>query len=274
MTERTMNLGRCLAIDTSTSAMTVAILENGIILGEVSSYAERNHSIGLLPHIQDLLARLQMKPKDLQSVAVGQGPGSYTGVRIAVSVAKTFAWSLGLDLIGVSSLEAMALGGAVKEQHDSGNGLTWVVPLMDGRRKQAFTAVYAYEGAAPATVAEVPEAKWKEILSDGIRVIGPWTAQLLSLAASVPQEQEPQEILFVGETEGFTAELEQFAKEWQGVVNVVPYGIEAQYIGWLAYPKLAKGEKEVVHTFVPNYTRLPEAEANLLAGLQTKKGEI
>ena len=66
------------------------------MLGEVSSYAERNHSIGLLPHIQDLLARLQLKPKDLQSVAVGQGPGSYTGVRIAVSVAKTFAWSLSL----------------------------------------------------------------------------------------------------------------------------------------------------------------------------------
>lgn len=273
MTERTMNLGRCLAIDTSTSAMTVAILENGNMLGEVSSYAERNHSIGLLPHIQDLLARLHLKPKDLQSVAVGQGPGSYTGVRIAVSVAKTFAWSLSLDLIGVSSLEAMALGGAMKEQRETGNGPTWVVPLMDGRRKQAFTAVYAYEGASPMTASGELEASWQEVLPDGIRVIGSWTEQIVKLAASSSQEQRPQEFLFVGETEGFKDELEQFARDWDGVVRVLSYGIEAEYIGRLAYPRLAKGEKADVHTFVPNYTRLPEAEANLLAGIKTKKGD-
>ncbi|SDN36179.1 tRNA threonylcarbamoyladenosine biosynthesis protein TsaB [Paenibacillus sp. yr247] len=275
MTERTIHVGRCLAIDTSSSAMTVAILDNGKMLGEVSSYAERNHSIGLLPHIQDLLANLNLKPKDLQSVAVGQGPGSYTGVRIAVSVGKTFAWSLGLDLIGVSSLEAMALGGAMKEQqHESGNGLTWVVPLLDGRRKQAFTAVYAYEGTSPMTAAGELATNWHEVLPDGIRVIGPWTAQLLALAAAAAQqEQAPIEILFVGETEGFTAELEQFAQDWQGIVRQLPYGIEAEYIGRLAYPRLAKGEKADVHTFVPNYTRLPEAEANLLAGVKTKKGE-
>jgi tRNA threonylcarbamoyladenosine biosynthesis protein TsaB len=261
-----------LAIDTSSSAMTVAILDNGKMLGEVSSFAERNHSIGLLPHIQDLLAKLNLKPKDLRSVAVGQGPGSYTGVRIAVSVAKTFAWSLGLDLIGVSSLEAMALGGAVK-QRESGSGLTWVVPLMDGRRKQAFTAVYAYEGASPITAEGELATDWHEVLPDGIRVIGPWTAQLLALATAAEPEQAPKEILFVGETEGFTAELDQFAQEWRGIVGQFPYGIEAQYIGQLAYPRLAKGENADVHTFVPNYTRLPEAEANLLAGVQAKRGD-
>ena len=117
MTERINNTGCCLAIDTSTSAMTVAILENGHLLGEISSHAERNHSLGLLPHIQDLLSRLGMKPRDLGSVAAGQGPGSYTGVRIAVSVAKTFAWSLGLDLIGMSSLEAMAIGGSIQNDY-------------------------------------------------------------------------------------------------------------------------------------------------------------
>ncbi|MDR6552179.1 tRNA (adenosine(37)-N6)-threonylcarbamoyltransferase complex dimerization subunit type 1 TsaB [Paenibacillus qinlingensis] len=268
MTEQITNTGRCLAIDTSTSAMTVAVLENGRLLGEVSSHAERNHSIGLIPHIQDLLSSLGMKPRDLRSVVAGQGPGSYTGVRIAVSVAKTFAWSIGLDLIGVSSLEAMAIGGSVQNDY-KGTGLTWVVPLMDGRRKQAFTAVYAFEGATPVTEARVPDATWREVLPDGIRVIGAWTDQILTQAAAAA----PSHILFVGETEGFVAELEQFAKDFGGSVSVVPYGIEAAYIGILAYPRLASGEKADVHTFVPNYTRLPEAEANLLAGLQTKKGE-
>ncbi|BFT75400.1 tRNA (adenosine(37)-N6)-threonylcarbamoyltransferase complex dimerization subunit type 1 TsaB [Paenibacillus sp. P36] len=272
MTDRTNYSGRCLAIDTSSSAMTVAILENGKMLGEVSSHAERNHSIGLLPHIQDLLASLQLKPKDLQSVAVGQGPGSYTGVRIAVSVGKTFAWSLGLDLIGVSSLEAMALGGAMKQEDKSNKELTWVVPLLDGRRKQAFTAVYAYSGVSPMSDQVALTADWHEVLPDGIRVIGPWLAQLLEQAASAEPEQAPHKILFVGETEGFSEELAQFAQDWKGSFEQLSYGIEAQYIGALAYPRLAKGEKADVHTFVPNYTRLPEAEANLLAGIQVKKG--
>ncbi|OPH53136.1 tRNA N6-adenosine(37)-N6-threonylcarbamoyltransferase complex dimerization subunit TsaB [Paenibacillus ferrarius] len=283
MTERTQSIGRCLAIDTSSSAMTVAILDNGKLLGEVSSYAERNHSIGLIPHIQELLAKLNLKPKDLQAIAVGQGPGSYTGVRIAVSVAKTFAWSLGLDLIGVSSLEAIALGGAVKardlseikapHEDKSGRGTTWVVPLLDGRRRQAFTAVYAFEDASPVTDEDALSTTWREVLPDGIRVIGPWTAQILSLIADAEEGKKPKEILFVGEVEGFTAELDQFAQEWQGLVNQRTYGIEAHYIGLLAYPRLLQGEKAEVHTFVPNYTRLPEAEANLLAGIVTKKGD-
>ncbi|MNG01473.1 hypothetical protein D3C84_844550 [compost metagenome] len=84
---------------------------------------------------------------------------------------------------------------------------------------------------------------------------------------------EPEHILFVGETTGFSAELEQFANNFAGTVGVVPYGIEAEYIGLLAAPRLANGEKADVHTFVPNYTRLPEAEANLLAAQPMKKGE-
>ncbi|TXK76037.1 tRNA (adenosine(37)-N6)-threonylcarbamoyltransferase complex dimerization subunit type 1 TsaB [Paenibacillus sp. N3.4] len=273
MTERIKPLGRCLAIDTATSAMTVAILDDGNMLGERSSHAERNHSIGLLPHIQELLTSLELKPKDLQSVAVGQGPGSYTGVRIAVSVAKTFAWSLGLDLIGVSSLEAMALGGAVRDRqtNEDAIGLTWVVPLMDGRRRQAFTAVYAYEGSSPLTAGGELAVHWHEVLPDGIRVITSWTEQLLALITAAGAGQAPKEVIFVGETEGFTAELTQFAQDGQVPVRMLPYSIEAEFIGRLAYPRLADGEKAEVHTFVPNYTRLPEAEANLLALAQ--KGE-
>ena len=78
----------------------------------------------------------------------------------------------------------MALGGAMKEKRATGNGLTWVVPLMDGRRKQAFTAVYAYEGASPMTANGELEAGWQEVLPDGIRVIGSWMEQIGKLAAS------------------------------------------------------------------------------------------
>jgi len=262
--------GHLLAIDTSTAALTVAVLNNGQLLGELSSHAERNHSIGLLPQIRKLLGDLGLKPKDLQAVAVGQGPGSYTGVRIGVSVAKTFAWSLGLDLIGVSSLEAMALGCSAKvagiAETSGSTAVRWFVPLMDARRSQAFTAVYE------SRVADA-ETSWRSVLPDGIRVMAPWTEQLLARAAEATQEA-PQEIIFLGETEGFTAQIEQFAGQWSGRVQALPYSLEAQYVGLLAYPKLAAGERAEVHTFVPNYAQLPEAEVNYQAKLKQQRGEL
>jgi tRNA threonylcarbamoyladenosine biosynthesis protein TsaB len=265
---------RLLAIDTSTSSMTVAVLDNGKMIGQLSSHAEKNHSIGLLPDIQKLLASLELKPKELNAVAIGQGPGSYTGVRIGVSVAKTFAWSLGLDLIGVSSLEAMALGGNIKdskENEGSGSTVKWVIPLMDARRTQAFTAVYEAAGT-----------EWRTVMPDGIRVMEPWTEQILSLAVEpklrqkvtgMPGTEAPDEIIFVGETEGFSDQIERFVKQWAGNVRILPYRIEGQYVGQLAYLRLMQGQKAEVHTFVPNYAQLPEAEVNYLAKQKQQKGE-
>ncbi|MEW9702099.1 tRNA (adenosine(37)-N6)-threonylcarbamoyltransferase complex dimerization subunit type 1 TsaB [Paenibacillus sp. SI8] len=274
MTDSTRNYKKILAIDTSTSSMTVAVLDDGKMIGELNSFAEKNHSIGLLPDIQKLLASLDLKPKDLNAVAVGQGPGSYTGVRIGVSVAKTLAWSLGLALIGVSSLEAMALGGNSKDTLESGGDISaarWIVPLMDARRTQAFTGAYEAKGDA-----------WRTVMPDGIRVMAPWTEQLLGLAKRVELRQEatgiteleePKEILFVGETEGFSDQIGRFQEEWNGKVRSLSYRIEGQYIGRLAYPRLLQGEQADVHNFVPNYAQLPEAEVNYLARQKQLKGE-
>lgn len=147
---------KLLAMDTATSSMTVAILEGGTLRKEINSHAERNHSLYLLPHVQEALGELGWSPKDLQGIAVGRGPGSYTGVRIGVTVAKTMAWALGLPVIGVSSLEAMAAGGyetwvkaAPDRQtgHAEGSSIVWLVPLMNARRGQVYTSLHE---AAPA----------------------------------------------------------------------------------------------------------------------------
>ncbi|NEW07047.1 tRNA (adenosine(37)-N6)-threonylcarbamoyltransferase complex dimerization subunit type 1 TsaB [Paenibacillus sp. SYP-B3998] len=281
MTESTLtHKTRLLAIDTSTSSMTVAILQDGELIGELSSHAEKNHSIGLLPDIRKLLNSLDLKPKDLSAVAIGQGPGSYTGVRIGVSVAKTLAWSLGLDLIGVSSLEAMALGGSLKDSEAQGSGsrVRWVIPLMDARRKQAFTAVYEASGVVNVN----SNLAWRTVLPDGIRVMEPWTEQLLALATSAELRQQltdipglgvPEEIIFVGETAGFADQIDRFTQQWTGIVRTLPYAIEGQFIGHLANERLKQGQKDVTHTFVPNYTQLPEAEVNYLAKQKQLKGE-
>jgi tRNA threonylcarbamoyladenosine biosynthesis protein TsaB len=276
--------GSLLAIDTSTSSLTVAVLEKGKALGELSTYADRNHSIGLLPNIEELMASLALKSRDLQAITVGKGPGSYTGVRIGVTAAKTFAWSLGLPLIAISSLEAMALGGKRYESRaetDTAPDVvqdrtTWYIPLMDARRQQAFTAIYESRGKWDSEEAADGHFDlnnhWRVFIPDTIRVMEPWLKQIANMADDAQLRRNvsgktewgaPARIVFVGETEGFASMLAKFDDEWIGDVFVVPHLLSAVDIGLLSYPKWAQGELQEVHTFVPNYAQLTEAEVKL-----------
>ena len=82
-----------LGIDTSTAAMTAALLTAEGTLASIRSDAERNHSIKLVPAVDELLNAHGWTEATLDGIAVGIGPGSYTGVRIAVTAAKTMAWA-------------------------------------------------------------------------------------------------------------------------------------------------------------------------------------
>ncbi|MCD1259558.1 tRNA (adenosine(37)-N6)-threonylcarbamoyltransferase complex dimerization subunit type 1 TsaB [Paenibacillus athensensis] len=329
--------GRFLALDTSTASLTIAVLEQGRVLGELNTVAERNHSIGLLPNIRQLLGELGLKPRDLEAVAVGQGPGSYTGVRIGVSTAKTFAWALGIPLLGVSSLEALAYGAALADRaaaraeaggsvaasaaqaaagagstgasaaegsaraaleaasagaaaegphggraesgsgsaagalavpHAGDSGTTWIVPLMDARRTQAFTAVFAAAGTGTTPPA------WRRVRADGIRLMGDWADELLAQLAApdaladAADAARPRRIVFAGETAGFAEPIARVAAQAGCAVVALPHALQASALGLFAWPRLAGGEREDVHGFVPNYAQLPEAEVKLLAKAQ------
>ena len=121
-----------LAMDTSNKALSLAILENEELLGQVTLNIKKNHSITLMPAIDFLMKSLDMKPMDLDRIVVAQGPGSYTGLRIAVATAKTLAHTLKIELVGVSSLLAL-----VPEQAE---GL--VIPVMDARRNNVYAGFY------------------------------------------------------------------------------------------------------------------------------------
>ena len=127
-----------LALDTSTAALTIAVGERGKLLGEASTQLSRNHSVKLMPLVESLLNNLDIRPEQLQGFVVGRGPGSYTGVRIAVTAAKALAYAMNLPLVGVSSLDGLARHGQMSD--------ALVVPLIDARRRQAYTAFYEIEG--------------------------------------------------------------------------------------------------------------------------------
>ena len=94
-----------LGIDTANQTLAIGVVEDKQILGQIQTNIKRNHSVTLMPAIDQLFADLQMSPQDIDRIAVSDGPGSYTGLRIGVTTAKTIAYTLDNDLIGVSSLK-------------------------------------------------------------------------------------------------------------------------------------------------------------------------
>ncbi|MFS9081699.1 tRNA (adenosine(37)-N6)-threonylcarbamoyltransferase complex dimerization subunit type 1 TsaB [Streptococcus mitis] len=133
---------KVLAFDTSSKALSLAILEDKQVLAETTINIKKNHSITLMPAIDFLMASVNWTPKDLDRIVVAEGPGSYTGLRIAVATAKTLAHTLNIELVGMSSLLAL-----VPYQQE---GL--FVPLMDARRNNVYAGFY--ENAKPV----MPEA--------------------------------------------------------------------------------------------------------------------
>ena len=162
------------AFDTSSKALTLAILEDETLLAQMTLNIKKNHSITLMPAIDFLMNSLDMKPKDLDRIVVAQGPGSYTGLRIAVATAKTLAHTLKIELVGVSSLLAL-----VPEQAE---GL--VIPIMDARRNNVYAGFYQ-SGQAVRPEAHLP------------------LAEVLEMAGAANQP-----VTFVGETAAFAEQIE------------------------------------------------------------------
>lgn len=165
---------KVLAFDTSSKALSLAILEDKQVLAETTINIKKNHSITLMPAIDFLMASLDWTPKDLDRIVVAEGPGSYTGLRIAVATAKTLAHTLNIELIGMSSLLSL-----IPRQQE---GL--LVPLMDARRNNVYAGFY--ENAKPV----MPEAH-------------------LSFAEVLEKVTDAEQVTFVGEVGPFVEQIQE-----------------------------------------------------------------
>ena len=126
-----------LAFETSAKAASVALLEGDKLLGESYQNTGLTHSQTLMQMAEDLLANCGKTVNDITAVAVANGPGSFTGVRIGVAAAKGLAWGKEILCYGVSTLEARAEGLGIYDGY--------VVPTMDARRAQTYTAIFCAE---------------------------------------------------------------------------------------------------------------------------------
>ena len=124
---------KILYIDTSSSYLYSAILDDTKVLAEVKKEFGTSLSEESLPEIAKLFERANLKPKDIEKIIVVNGPGSFTGIRIGITIAKTYAWALNLDIITISALEAMSISCEEETNH---------VPVIDARRGYVFAGIY------------------------------------------------------------------------------------------------------------------------------------
>ncbi|MFB5674335.1 tRNA (adenosine(37)-N6)-threonylcarbamoyltransferase complex dimerization subunit type 1 TsaB [Paenibacillus terreus] len=250
---------RFLALDTATAVMAAALMEGGKVTGEVNVRGERNHSVHVITELEGLLSDAGVSGRDITGLAVGVGPGSYTGVRIAVTAAKTLAWAWKVPVAGVSTLHALAWGGWAQgrskladKQATLQDGVNqWIIPVLDARRGQVYTGLFAANGE------EAPV----RLEPDGIRLMTSWVEELAQRLANTDESTRPEVLWFVGETELHAQAAAGLTKV---LVQAVPYELEGCWVGRLGAERLLNGEQDELHTLVPNYTQLAEAEANLL----------
>lgn len=223
-----------LGIDTANQTLAVGVIEGNKVLGQIQTTNNKNHSTTLMPAIDQLFSDLRLTPNEIDRVAVSDGPGSYTGLRIGVTTAKTLADTLEKELTGVSSLKTIAANCIGVEEI--------IVPLFDARRKNVYAGAYRFEDGTLVSVIEDTHISLTDLFAR------------LKETASV--------FYFVGsDCQKFEAEIrENFPESTINDVPLwdIPSGVVLAQLGAEAEPV------QNIQDFLPRYLKLVEAEEKWL----------
>lgn len=149
---------RILAIESSAVTASVAILEDDTLVAEYTINHKMTHSQTLLPMIDEIFAMVQLKPDDVDVIAVSEGPGSFTGLRIGAATGKGIALALDKKMVAVPTLAAMAY-------NLYGDG-RYICPVMDARRKHLYSGIYTFDGDKLVTVRDVALKPYEELAEE------------------------------------------------------------------------------------------------------------
>ena len=155
-----------LHIETATDVCSVALSKGTEIIGLKEEAGGNNHAKHLLPFVDEVLKQANMAMHEINGVAVSIGPGSYTGLRIGVSTAKGIAYTTGIPVMAVSTLESIAQG-AKTLWAESSSEQPQIVPMIDARRMEVFTTRYDFNMQSLEEISSkiVDENTFAELLS-------------------------------------------------------------------------------------------------------------
>lgn len=230
---------RILAFETSAKAASVALLQDGILLGEYYQNSGQTHSRTLMKMAEDLLRNCDLTAQQVDAVACAAGPGSFTGIRIGVAAAKGFAWGRELPCFGVSTLEAMAA---------SAGGFDGVVCCaMDARREQVYNALFRSERGCLH------------------RLCDDRALSIAALQAELEEIEAP--ILLLGDGAALCAE--QITLQQQLILSPEHLRMQrASGVALAAARQMAAGASGDGAALTPNYLRLSQAERERMARLR------
>ena len=229
-----------LAFETSAKAASVALTENGKLLGESYQNTGLTHSQTLMVMAEDMLKQCGKAVSDLTAVAVAEGPGSFTGVRIGVAAAKGLAWGAQLPCYGVSTLEAMAVSLGIYEGY--------VCACMDARRSQVYNAVFRVCQGSISRVSEDRAISLAELGEELKNLTGP--------------------VHLVGD--GAVLTHKTLSEEVPGLILPPEHRLHQRAVGvaLLAEKMAEKGDAGDGNALTPNYLRLSQAEREKLEKLK------
>ena len=240
-----------LALDTSTHQARLALCSEDELLGEYTWHVGNNHSVELLERIQRLFAECASIMADIDGVAVAAGPGSFSGLRVALSTAKALAFALNKPLIGVSTLDVIA----AQQRHWSGP----ICALLEAGRSELYAACYLSDEVA----SEKGEVTFSlRRLSDILLLTPRQVAALLYEQASKrvgnPGERRLPPFLLCGEMS--TASRQVLYAQLQGqcfLITGVQAARQASVLAMLALQRLRDGQASDPLSLAPLYVRRP-----------------
>ena len=221
-----------LSVDTSSNNCSIALISDKAMLGEISINYNLQHSVLLMPLIEELLAKLDMKAVDLDGLCISKGPGSFTGLRIGLSAIKGIALGLNLPVYATDGLRILAFGAF------GFRGL--IIPMVDALRGGYYCGMYTFEKDRLVTVME-PTILTLEEMKEKL-------------------QNEEQEILFLGDI------LDKKSKEellFSDKVTLAHQNLnipKASSIPYLLMDEILSGQAENLHELVPLYMRKSQAE--------------
>lgn len=217
-----------LAIDTATKIGSVALYEDKTgIIGEINLYVKVNHSNVIMKAVDSLFDLSGYTIKDVEKIAVTTGPGSFTGIRIGVAIAKGLAYSLKKPIIGINELDVLAETGEERE------GL--IVPLIDARKERVYYSQYKYENRKLVRKEEYKDGELRDIL----------------------EKLKGEKVAFIGDGAIVNQEL---IKEIMGEDNIVFSKVNSIPRAAMAAQMALHHEDDNIYTLEPFYLNKSQAE--------------